>query len=120
MVEHFRSHGAELDFNVQLNTDLTAMPIEDGRVEWPESASPYRRVARIVIPAQDAFDPRLQDAIDYDVSFSPAHGLLAHRPLGGITRARLSVYPRVSSARRSEDGRANGEPSSLEELTAKP
>ncbi len=91
-VEFFRTHSAEFNFVVQLNTDPKTMPIEDAQAPWSEEESPYRPVARIVIPAQNAFGEARADIVDNDFSFSPAHTLAAHRPLGGINRARLVAY----------------------------
>ena len=117
-VEFFKTHPAEFDFVVQLNTDLDKMPIEDAQAAWSEDASPYRPVACIVIPAQNAFDPARADVVDGDFSFSPSHSLAAHRPLGGINRARLVVYNTMSALRRSTNGRPNTEPTSIDVVPA--
>ncbi len=109
----FASHAAEYEVKVQLATDPERMPVEDPMVEWPEHESPYRTVARIVLPSQDSDAANLRTAVDYDLSFSPAHALAAHRPLGAIGRGRLAVYPVVSAARRSDNGRSISEPSTL-------
>ena len=113
-VEFFRTRSAEFDFVVQLNTDPEKMPIEDARAPWSEEESPYRPAARITIPAQNAFGPARADVVDNDFSFSPAHTLVAHRPLGGINRARLVAYTALSTLRRQEMGRPNSEPTSIE------
>ena len=60
VVAFFRDNSAEYEFKVQLCTDLGTMPIEDTSEEWPEEESPYRPVARITIPAQDAYGPARQ------------------------------------------------------------
>lgn len=119
-VAHCQAHGAAFDVNVQLAVDETRTPIEDAAVEWPEDVTPYRRVARLVLPPQDAFDPALQKAVDYDLSFSPAHALAAHRPLGSIMRARLATYPKLAALRRSENGRPVAEPASVDSLPHRP
>ena len=43
-------------------------------------------------------------AIDEGLAFSPWHGLAAHRPLGGIMRARNSTYTSSASFRASRNG----------------
>ena len=91
-VEHVRTHGATFEMRVQLCTDLDAMPVEDASVPWPEDQSPYVAVARIAIPAQDAYSPARQAFFDNVLSFQPAHSLAAHRPLGSLMRARLATY----------------------------
>lgn len=110
-MEFFRTYPAEFAFLVQLNTDLEKMPIEDASVHWCEEASPFLPVARLVLPVQDAYDVARKNLIEGDYSFSPTHAVVAHRPLGGINRARLVVYQAMSALRREENARPLGEPS---------
>jgi hypothetical protein len=44
------------------------------------------------------------------LSFSPAHALDAHRPLGGIMRARLALYTALADERRRAAGQPLTEP----------
>lgn len=98
---HFAAHGGEWDFRIQLCTDIEAMPIEDASVVWPEDKSAYVTVARLKAGPQDTWSADGIEAIDEGLAFSPWHGLAAHRPLGGVNRARNTTY--VSSAKfRSE------------------
>ncbi len=94
---HFAQHGGEWEFRVQLCTNLETMPIEDASVIWPETESPYLPVARLTVEAQDSWSQEGVQAIDEGLAFSPWHGLAAHRPLGGVMRARNTTY--TSSAR---------------------
>jgi hypothetical protein len=55
VVEYFRTNPAEFMVAVQLCSDLETMPVENAAVAWPEDESPYRPVARLVLPAQDAY-----------------------------------------------------------------
>ena len=116
----FRTQGAEFDvvveLRVQLCTSLEKMPVEDASVQWPEDQSPYRSVARSVLPPQDAYEPPRADVADIDLSFSPAHSLTAHRPLGGINRARMTVYKALADRRRQENQRPTEEPTSLDQI----
>lgn len=99
--QHFASHGGEWEFRVQLCTDLESMPIEDASVVWPEDKSPYLPVARLSVKPQDSWSVEGVAAVDEGLSFSPWHGLAAHRPLGSIMRARNTTY--ISSVKfRSE------------------
>ena len=104
-VAYFRSNTAEFDVEIQLNTDLDAMPVEDAMAKWSEDDSPYRTVARLILPVQDAFSPARENYISGDLSFSPAHTLVAHRPLGSVNRARLAAYTALSTLRREENNR---------------
>ena len=117
-VEYFRTHAAEFDVRVQLNTGLREMPIEDAQARWSEEDSPYRTVARLVLPVQNAFDPSRESYVDGDLSFSPAHTLVTHRPLGSVNRARLVAYTALATLRRSENHRPQTEPASTEDIPA--
>jgi len=57
VLSHMRVHGAEFELRVQLCTSLETMPVEDASVPWPEDESPYVAVARLVLPAQEAYSP---------------------------------------------------------------
>lgn len=113
VVEYFQTQPAEWDLRVQLCTDLEKMPIEDGTVQWPEEVSPYRTVARIRVAPQPAWNDEKAAALDSGLSFSPWHALAAHRPIGGIMRARRAAYPPSAQFRAEFNGVPNDEPSSL-------
>ena len=87
------------DFMIQFQTDARTMPIEDATVEWPERDSPYRRVARIIIPPQRIDDAGGTSACE-EISFNPWHCLVEHRPLGSLNRARREIYPAMAELRR--------------------
>ena len=106
------------EFRVQLLTDPAAMPVEDASVQWDEEASPYVTVATIVAEPQASWTPGQSEATEDRLSFAPWHGLAAHRPLGGINRARRPAYE-MSAGFRAEFNRCPiHEPARLEELTA--
>ncbi len=107
--EFFRNRSAEFKVAVQLNTGLDEMPIEDAQAKWPEESSQYQTVARLTLPVQTAWDPA-RDNFFEDLSFSPTHSLAAHRPLGGINRARLVAYAALSQTRLRENGKTLHEP----------
>ena len=100
---------ATFDFCVQLRTKPEAMPVEDPRIEWREADSPFIPIARITIPRQ-TFETAEQTAFCENLSFTPWHGLDAHRPLGGINRARRVVYETISRLRHDINGTAREEP----------
>jgi hypothetical protein len=82
---------AEWELRVQLCTDIEAMPIEDASIEWDQALSPYVAVARLVIPAQRAWQDGQSTTEEDQMAFDPWHALAAHRPLGALNRARLVV-----------------------------
>ena len=96
---------AAFELRVQLNTDPDKMSIEDGMSEWSEGESSYRAVARLDIPVQPAWRPDRDSSFE-NLVFSPGHALVAHRPLGSINRARLTVYSVLSARRLAENGQA--------------
>ena len=97
--ETLRNQEVLLEFQVQLRTCDRTMPIEDSTMEWPESESPYRTVAHLLLPRQEIEYLR-QQACYQNLSFNVWHALTAHRPLGGINRVRRLAYDLSSTWRR--------------------
>lgn len=85
----------ELDFAVCRQLDPEKQPVEDPTVAWE---TPEEVVATIVIQPQ-AFDVPDREAFGESLVFDPWHALAAHKPLGGINRARGKVYPVGSKIR---------------------
>lgn len=108
-----KSRGAEFAVEIQLCTDLDKMPVENAHAVWSQEDSAYREVARLTIPPQDA-NPAAQQDVEDRLSFSPAHSLAAHRPLGSVNRARMKVYEVMARKRREADGAPAAEPSARE------
>ncbi len=106
---YIAAHGATFTLAAQLRTDADAMPIENARIPWPEALSPYRPIATLCFPPQASAAPaRVRDV--EALAFSPAHAVAAHRPLGGIMRARLALYTALSRERRLAAGLPLDEP----------
>jgi catalase len=101
--ETLRTQEVLFEFQVQLRTSERTMPIEDAGVEWPESESPYRTVAYLLLPRQEIALLQEQDAYK-NLSFNVWHALAAHRPLGGINRVRRWAYPLSSTWRHQQAG----------------
>jgi hypothetical protein len=78
------------DFQLQFYADEASTPIEDASVDWSESVAPYVTVARLTLPRQAA-DPELERRVE-QARFDPWAGLMAHRPLGELMRARKAAY----------------------------
>lgn len=106
------AHGGRWELRFQLRTDADAMPVEDATVEWDEDASPYRTVAILDVPPQHGWSAE-HEGLDEALSFSPWHGLAAHRPLGNINRARRETYRYSADRRREANGCPLHEPVSL-------
>lgn len=67
-----------------------AVDIENASLDWSDSST-FRRVATLTIPLQEFDTPELRERCEQLV-FTPWHGLVDHRPLGGINRLRRAVY----------------------------
>ena len=115
-VAYFRDRPAVFEIRVQLCTDLGTMPVEDASVPWPEDESPYRPVARLTLPPQDALSDARRLFMDDVLSFRPGHSLAAHRPLGSLMRARLRTYPALYAFRQRQNGSPQVEPKSLADI----
>ena len=65
--------------------------IENATFEWKEADHPFVTIATLTIPRQQVDTPELQARCE-GLVFSPWHGIVEHRPLGGINRLRRAVY----------------------------
>lgn len=104
MTSQLATGAACFDFMVQ--TRNPDMPIEDPTIEWKESRSAFVPVARIDIPAQT---PEAAETCEAR-SFTPWHSIAEHRPLGGISRVRKTVYQTISKLRHELNGQPRIEP----------
>lgn len=116
--EVIAEQGGEWDLRVQFCTDLSTMKIEDAASVWSEDESPFQTVARITVAPQSGWQHGISDDQENMLSFSPWHGLAAHRPLGGINRARKPTYEGSVAFRASHNGCPIHEPRDLAEITA--
>lgn len=105
MVRWLDRKDACFKFAVQPQTDAVAQPVEDPTVVWDEAKAPFIDVASIRISSQ-TFDTDAQQTFCENLSFTPWHGLVEHRPVGGINRLRKAVYEAISALRH----RLNKEP----------
>ena len=97
--ETLRNQELLFEFQIQLRTSDTTMPVEDPTIAWPESESPYRTVGHLLLPRQDICSLRHEDAFK-TLAFNVWHTLAAHRPLGGINRVRRYAYQTSADWRR--------------------
>ncbi|HKY04916.1 MAG TPA: catalase family protein [Blastocatellia bacterium] len=100
---------AQFDFLIQFQTDARRMPVEDAGVRWDEKASPFIKVATIRIPRQEFDSPERMEFAE-NLSFTPWHSLVEHRPLGSINRARKVVYEIISTYRHERNQEPRREP----------
>jgi hypothetical protein len=108
-----RDHSFELQ--VQLNTDLAHMPVDNTSVKWPQELSPWVTVARVDLPRQDIGGDENVAAADA-TSITPWRSREEHRPVGEIQRVRQEVYRRSSIERHRINGQQRREPVSSAQL----
>ena len=108
-----RDHSFELQ--VQLNTDLVRMPVDNTSVKWPEDLSPWVTVARVDLPRQDIGGNGNLAAADI-TSITPWRSREEHRPIGEIQRVRQEVYRLSSIERHRTNGQERREPAGSAEL----
>jgi hypothetical protein len=118
LVDELRAHAFDFDLQVQLCTDLTAMPVNDVTVEWPEMLSPFVTVGRVHLPRQDISRPENFEKGDA-LAFNQWRVTSDHRPLGEIMDVRR-VYTASAKVRRALNHQPQREPSSADEVLPLP
>ena len=76
------------DMELQFFVDEATTPIEDAAKAWPDAGTPIVTVARLSLAAASDAAAKQAEAARFD----PWSGLMAHRPLGEIMRARKAAY----------------------------
>ncbi|MDP8162377.1 hypothetical protein QJU89_02390 [Pasteurella skyensis] len=107
MANHLEKESASFDFYVQKFIDEKQTPIEDASVQWK---SLFTKVATLTIPQQTMNTPK-RFALAEQLSFSPANAIKAHKPLGGLNRARIELYKALSQYRHNSNQKPLIEPS---------
>jgi hypothetical protein len=113
---YFGEHDAIYELKAQLWADADKQPIEDASVDWPVDVSPYRTIATIRLPRQQAYSPERVRYFDEVMTFRPAHSLAVHRPLGSVMRARLRVYQALSAFRHHKNSIVEANTSRIEDI----
>ena len=112
MVEHLttKARPATFRFEVRLQTDPVKMPVENPMVPW--ESEPIA-VATLTIKPQEFARTGQLDFCE-NLSFTPWHSSEAHRPIGGINRARKPVYQATSIARHEKNRVPRKEPTTAD------
>jgi Catalase len=114
LADELQAHPFDFDLQVQLCTDLTAMPVNDVTVEWPEKLSPYITVGRVHLPRQDITGPENLAKSDA-LAFNQWRVTTAHRPLGEIMMVRR-IYSASAKVRRTLNQQPQTEPTSADSV----
>src|SRR6185369_8534460 len=118
LVEELQEHAFDFDLQVQLCTDLTAMPVNDATVEWPEKLSPFVTLGRVHVPRQDISGTEDFEKTDA-LAFNQWRVTEEHRPLGEIMQVRR-IYTASAKVRRSLNHQPQTEPASADEVLPYP
>jgi hypothetical protein len=108
LAEELQARAFDFDLQVQLCTDLDAMPVNDVTVEWPEKLSPYVTVGRVHLPSQDISGPANSEKSDA-LAFNQWRVTSEHRPLGEIMHVRR-IYSASARVRRTLNHQPQTEP----------
>ncbi len=117
-IDYFAENDALFELRAQVWTNADTQPIEDSSVDWPTQDSEYRTIATIRLPRQAAYGAERVRYFDEVMTFRPAHSLAAHRPLGGVMRARMQVYRALSDFRHRQTGIAAANTAQITDIPA--
>ena len=112
VADELKANSFDFDLQVQLCTDLTAMPVNETTQEWPENLSPYVTVARLHVPRQDITGSEYFEKTDA-IAFNQWRVTEEHRPLGEIMNVRR-IYSSSARARRTLNDQPQAEPTSAD------
>jgi hypothetical protein len=118
LVDELQARAFDFDLQVQLCTDLEAMPVNETTVEWPEDLSPFVTVGRVHVPRQDISGTENFEKTDA-LAFNQWRVTEQHRPLGEIMRVRR-IYSASAKVRRTLNHQPHTEPASADEVLPYP
>lgn len=111
-----KKNEARYSFEVQLCENLDDQPVEYAGKVWDPEKYPHQRVATLIFPPQDSFDPQRRAMWEDHIRVDPWHGLVAYQPLGSPNRLRRVVYPASSALRRKINARKEIQVKSIDEI----
>jgi hypothetical protein len=114
LADELQARAFNFDLQVQLCTDLDAMPVNDVTVEWPEKLSPFVTVGRVHLPRQDISGVANLEKSDA-LAFNQWRVTSDHRPLGEIMKVRR-IYSASAKVRRTLNHQPQTEPASADSV----
>ncbi|MFD5795421.1 catalase family protein [Streptomyces diastatochromogenes] len=114
LADELQARAFDFDLQVQLCTDINAMPVNDLTVEWPEKLSPFVTVGRVHLPRQDISGPENFEKGDA-LAFNQWRVTSDHRPLGEIMKVRR-IYSASAKVRRTLNHQPQSEPTSADSV----
>jgi hypothetical protein len=118
LVDELQASAFDFDLQVQLCTNLEAMPVNDTTVEWPEKLSPFVTVGRVHLPRQDISGSEHFEKTGA-LAFNQWRVTDEHRPLGEIMQVRR-IYSASAKLRRTLNHQSQTEPASADEVLPYP
>ncbi|KZM20175.1 catalase [Ascochyta rabiei] len=77
---------------IQLGTDPSYHPTEDGSVVWDKATVPYQTIATVEFPPQDALTAKRRTFWEDKTELNPGDALTEDQPLESISRLTKTVY----------------------------
>jgi hypothetical protein len=114
LADELQARAFDFDLQVQLCTDIAAMPVNEATVEWPEKLSPFVTVGQVHLPRQDISRPENSEKGDA-LAFNQWRVTADHRPLGEIMQVRR-IYTASAKIRRTINHQPLTEPTSVDEV----
>ena len=114
LVDELQARPFDFDLQVQLCTDLAAMPVNVLTVEWPEKLSSFVTVGRAHLPRQNISGPENFEKGDA-LAFNQWRVTADHRPLGEIMNVRR-IYTASAKVRRTLNHQPQTEPTSADSV----
>jgi hypothetical protein len=118
LVDELQASAFDFDLQIQLCTNLEAMPVNDVTVEWSEKLSPFVTVGRVHVPRQDISGTENFEKTDA-LAFNQWRVTEEHRPLGEIMQVRR-IYSASAKMRRTLNHQPQIEPASADEVLLSP
>jgi hypothetical protein len=114
LADELQARAFDFDLQVQLCTDLDAMPVNDATVEWSEKLSPFVTVGRVHLPRQNISGPANLEKSDA-LAFNQWRVTSVHRPVGEIMHVRR-IYSASAKVRRTLNHQPQTEPASADSV----
>jgi len=118
LADELQASAFDFDLQVQLCTDLEAMPVNEATVEWPEKLSPFVTVGRVHVLRQDISGTESFERMDA-LAFNQWRVTEEHRPLGEIMQVRR-IYSASARVRRTLNHQPQTEPAGADEVLPYP
>ena len=109
IAETLANEEISFDFCVQFFKDKETTCLDNGQAMWRLRDAPLVKLATLRLPVQTTSTEERESLVER-LSFSPAHCLIEHQPVGEINMGRVVVYDRLAHYRQQKNGITKSEP----------